>query len=296
MSSCRELADGLYLVRPLLNTEKQDILNYCSENNITFVTDSTNADSRYARNALRSEIIPELRKLQPNLCGVFDRLSKSAYDTDEFITDSAMEFIEKNCQNGICLDEFNKVHTVLRARALSILFEEFSGATLERIHIDALIELCKNARPHSSLSLEDGKLVFEAENEKITTDGFDNIPFCEGVIDIGNGIKIKVEKNPPKKTQNDPFTLDVKCEIICEDAHFRSRHEGDVIFAEKMNKKAKKLISEKKIPLNMRNNLPFLVSNNEILWIASVSVCDRIKKDKINDGENFYRITIEFES
>ena len=84
--------------------------------------------------------------------------------------------------------------------------------------------------------------------------------------------------------------------MIDEDAHFRARNEGDVIFVGKMNKKAKKLISEKKIPLDIRKILPILVSKNEILWIPSVAVCDRVKKDKIKSGESFFRITIKFEN
>ena len=87
----------------------------------------------------------------------------------------------------------------------------------------------------------------------------------------------------------------MKCDIINNDIHFRSKKEGDVIFAGKMNKKAKKLISEKKVPLNRRKKLPLLVYKDEILWIPTVAVCDRIKKDKINECTDFLRITINFE-
>lgn len=302
ISACREFSNGLYLVRPLLNAEKNDILEYCSENNIDFVTDSTNYDIQYTRNALRHEIIPRLRSLQPNLCGVFDRLSKSAYETNDFLHSSAIEFIEKNCQNGIPLDKFNESHRVLRAHTLSLLFEEFCGATLERVHVDSLIELCKKAEPHSSISLpqqvkaqiEDEKLVFLNNNTNPTPRELQLIPFCEGIIDTQNGYIIKIEKNPIKKTQKNPFCLDVQCDLIDANAHFRSRREGDVIFAGNMNKKAKKLISEKKIPLEIRNVLPILVSKNEILWIPSVAVCDKVKKGKLMENENFYRITVEF--
>jgi tRNA(Ile)-lysidine synthetase-like protein len=83
---------------------------------------------------------------------------------------------------------------------------------------------------------------------------------------------------------------------VTKDTRFRPRNEGDVIFAGKMNKKIKKLMSEKKIPLEMRNKLPLLVSNNEILWIPSVAVCDRIKEDKIKSGTDFFRISVIFEN
>ena len=301
INACRELSDGLYLVRPLLNAKKKDILEYCTKNNIDFVIDSTNEDTQYTRNALRHEIIPKLRDLQPNLCDVFERLSKSAYEANDFIHSSAVEFIEANCQNGISLDKFNAAHSALRACVLSILFEEYCGATLERVHIDSLIELCKKAEPHSSVSLpqqvkaqiENGKLVFLNHQLDTTPRELKPIPFCEGTIDPKNGYIIKIERNPSKKTKN-PFCLDVKCDLIDENTYFRSRREGDVIFSGNMNKKVKKLISEKKIPLEIRNILPILVSKNEILWIPSVAVCDKVKRGKIMTDENFYRITVEF--
>ena len=84
--------------------------------------------------------------------------------------------------------------------------------------------------------------------------------------------------------------------MIAPNAHFRSRNEGDVIFAGNMNKKLKKLLSEKKIPLDKRNKLPILVSDGEILWIPSVVACDKLKTGKIKDTDSFFRITVKFEN
>ncbi|MBO5715365.1 MAG: tRNA lysidine(34) synthetase TilS [Clostridia bacterium] len=304
MQECRPFANDLYLVRPLLKAQKQDVLALCEQNKIDFVVDSTNEDTQYTRNALRHEIIPRLYELQPNLCGAFDRLSKSARDADDFINASALEFIKNECDENIPLTHFNKLFDAQKSKVLSILFEEKYGATLERVHINAIIELCQKVIPHSSVSLphktcakiENNNLVFEKEATKNDDVAFDPIPFGEGNIDTKCGVTIKIEKNPTQKLTKNPLSLDVKCELLDQTAHFRARNEGDVIFVGKMNKKAKKLISEKKIPLDVRNVLPILVSKNEILWIPSVAVCDRIKTDKIKSGDNFFRITIKFEN
>ena len=297
---CRSFATDFYLVRPLLNSKKEDILTFCKENDIAFVTDSTNSDTKYTRNALRTEIIPKLYELQPNLCEIFERLSKSACETDVFLSACAMKFIETECTPNIPIEKFNQLFNAEKAKIISLLFEEKFDSNLERVHIDSVIELCQKAAPNSSISLpkktrariENGNLVFEKENENSNLDGFESIPFREGIIDTKCGITIKIEKNPTNTSHKSPSILDVKCELISKDAHFRPRREGDVIFSGKMNKKIKKLISEKKIPLEKRKNLPLLVSNNEILWIPSVAVCDRVKMDKINDGDDFFRIIV----
>ena len=297
MLECRAFANDLCLVRPLLNTKKEDILSYCAENSIEFVTDSTNADTNYARNFIRAELTPKMYELQPNLERVFSRLSKSANEANDFIECSAKEFIKNECEGGIPLSKFNQLHTAIKSRVLITSCD----CSLEHTHIQSLIVLCQKSIPHSSISLpsntiakiEDGMLVFDKNEEKHESEDF-CIPFAIGKIALPNGIIINIERNPTNDASKSDVFIDVKCDIINTDAHFRSRREGDVIFSGKMNKKVKKLISEKKIPLNMRNKIPLLVSENEILWIPTVSVCDRVRKTNV--GSEFFRITINFEN
>ena len=142
---------------------------------------------------------------------------------------------------------------------------------------------------------QDGAIIFALDEEMKANFSF-NVPFCEGETQICDGVTIKIEKNPIGNKTASHHSIDVSCELISSDAHFRPRCEGDVIFAGKMNKKIKKLMSEKKVSLKERNKLPLLVSNNEILWIPSVAVCDRIKADKIKSGTDFFRITVIIEN
>lgn len=299
ISECRPLSNELYLVRPILNTKKEDILSYCAENNIEFVTDSTNSDTNYARNFVRAELLPKMYELQPNLQSIFMRLSESADETSDFLKQSASDFVENSCKNGIPLFEFNQLHPALKPHVLMLS----CNSSLEYTHIQSIIALCHKREPHSSISLpnnvaakiENGTLIF-VNNEAECADEEFCVPFAIGKTVLPNGIIINIERNPiTNPSENDVF-IDVKCDIINDDAHFRSKREKDVIFAGKMNKKVKKLISEKKIPLNMRKKLPILVCKEEILWIPAVALCDRLKKGKISNGESFFRITIQFEN
>ena len=304
MSPCRAFANDLFLVRPLLNAQKDDILSYCAKNNIEFVTDSTNSDTCYARNFIRAELTPKMRELQPNLCSAFERLSSNANEANDFIDASANDFLDSEGENNISLAKFNKLHNALKSRVLMLAFDKYSnGFSLENTHIKSIIELCYKSEPHSSLSLpgkiaakiENGNLIFDVDKEFCNDEEF-IIPFAIQKTQLSNGIIINIEKNPSQIPSENDIFLDLKCDIINKDMHFRSKKEGDVIFCGKMNKKVKKLISEKKIPLNMRKKLPILAIKDEILWIPTVAICDRIKKDKINYDMDFVRITINFEN
>lgn len=49
-------------IRPLLDIERAEIESYLKQNNITWRTDSTNSDTSYLRNRIRSELVPLLNK------------------------------------------------------------------------------------------------------------------------------------------------------------------------------------------------------------------------------------------
>jgi len=64
----------LRLVRPLLDVPRTHILQYLDEYAIAWREDPSNREMRFARNWLRHQILPELRKLYPSLTSTLARL------------------------------------------------------------------------------------------------------------------------------------------------------------------------------------------------------------------------------
>jgi tRNA(Ile)-lysidine synthase len=60
-------------IRPFLNVTKDEILSYCERHEVKFVDDPSNNDTRFARNRIRANVIPELLKVNP---GLFKSLGK----------------------------------------------------------------------------------------------------------------------------------------------------------------------------------------------------------------------------
>lgn len=61
------------IVRPLLETPREDLLKMLADWGETYVTDSSNADVRYRRNRIRHELLPLLRSMNPNISAVLRR-------------------------------------------------------------------------------------------------------------------------------------------------------------------------------------------------------------------------------
>lgn len=66
MSYSRSFAKST-LFRPLLSVSRQHIEQYITDNKLPFIEDPTNSDSKYRRNFLRNDVIPELEKEWPAL-------------------------------------------------------------------------------------------------------------------------------------------------------------------------------------------------------------------------------------
>lgn len=63
MSPVSTWANGLTVVRPLLNVSREDITAYLEHHRLPWREDSSNESTEYTRNALRHEVIPRLNKL-----------------------------------------------------------------------------------------------------------------------------------------------------------------------------------------------------------------------------------------
>ncbi len=64
---------GIILVRPLLPLSREQIMAYCQEQGLKPRWDLSNLDTTFFRNRLRHNVIPELKKINPNLTTTLTR-------------------------------------------------------------------------------------------------------------------------------------------------------------------------------------------------------------------------------
>ena len=278
--------EGGTVVRPILGMSRREILEYCKKYSLEYVTDSTNVDTDYTRNMIRAEIIPALEGINGNAIENASRLSESLKNdalclegmTDWFL-DEMNEDMSFECEKILGSPK------AIANRALMALFDEISGGgSLEAVHVDAIRELCRTARPHSVLNLpcevdariEQGKLYFEkrrkadmpSEDFEITlSDGINFISDIHTEIIIGNS---QNQKNVYKKS----ILLYLDSDKICGSLKARNRRAGDKIRSGGMSKSVKKLLCDKKIPLDIRYRLPILFDDEGLVAVPLCCVRD----------------------
>ncbi len=281
---CRPCSEGM-VIRPVLAMEKSEILEYCLRNGLEFVTDSTNRDTDYTRNKIRSEILPVMKQINSGAVKNAYRTSQSLRDDSICIEILVKQFKDEALKDGgIELQKLCCAPTAVTSRALMEIYSEQSkGGSLEAVHIRALRELAANAVPHSSASLpsgfegiiEDGKLYIQKsiyedlpESYEVSlSDGKNYISQTKCEIFIGNSHNAK---NIYKKSILLSFHSDkIKGKLIA-----RNRLGGDKIKMCGMSKSVKKLMCEKKIPPELRYRLPVICDDDGILAIPFVGIRD----------------------
>ncbi len=92
----REDESGFQVVRPVLDITRDDIEKYCKEKGLEPRRDHTNEEALYARNKIRLELLPLLKKeYNPNITETLNRLGRLASEDKGYIYEKASEAYEE---------------------------------------------------------------------------------------------------------------------------------------------------------------------------------------------------------
>ena len=140
-------------IKPLIECDRQEIENYCKENNLQPRIDKTNFENEYTRNKIRNLLIPYIEEnFNPNIVDTLNRLSDVVEKEDDFfhkIVENEYKNLKITADNKeIVLDlkKFNCLDYVIKSRIILYTIKELFGSAqgIEKIHIEDIIKLCGN--------------------------------------------------------------------------------------------------------------------------------------------------------
>ncbi len=144
--------DNIY-IKPLIEITRDEIEEYCEENNLNPRHDKTNDQNIYTRNKIRNILIPMIKEeFNPNIIETLDRLSDLANKENELlkkITEETYQklLIKEEKQEIILnLKEFNKQDKIIKGRLILYVINKILGGAngITKVHIDDIIKLCQN--------------------------------------------------------------------------------------------------------------------------------------------------------
>lgn len=138
-------------IRPLINCNRNEIEDFCKENNLEPRIDSTNKENIYKRNIIRNKLIPFLKELNPNIIETLSRTSVIIAENNEFIQKEAQKNFNKIAELKsnlveIDLKDFNKMPIAMRKAIIQLSIDKLNGniRNISKKNIDDIIKLAEN--------------------------------------------------------------------------------------------------------------------------------------------------------
>lgn len=263
------------IIRPLIETDRKSIETYCEENELQYVTDSTNLECEYSRNKIRIKVLPTLCEINQNAVGALSGFASRMREQEAFLESVVNEKYAQCVKNSEFYEaEFSALDIFLKKRIAGRFLSELSHGEVEAKHIDDFLRFVGSGKALVTASAteivsRDGKIFKKPEQAEQFSVDFSlddkkvNLPFCE----------ISVEKYDTKDLQNlNKDILDnlIDCDKISNTLILRSRKDGDKFTFSKrrVTKTVKKLFNEDKISPEVRNKMIILDSDGEVVWLS----------------------------
>jgi len=285
------------IFRPLLSFSRKEILDYNKKHQIPYITDSSNLDVKYARNFIRHKIIKEMNQIYPNFvknvclfaqrCAIDEEFIESFLPMDLLIVEKDLCFIST---------KINNLNYAISSRLVKKAIEQIGiFADIEEKHIKKIVELA-SSQNGKKINLtnkliaykEYENIVIQKNNEQKKQESY---PFVIGCVTFENYGEINVEliKNDGKfKMEKGCHYLDF--DKLPSDSCWRVKKDGDVF--KKFGSGSKKLsdyMSDNKIPIRLRKNIPVLAKDNIIFFVAGFEISDLVKIS--NNTKNIIKIS-----
>ncbi len=169
MQEIEKISNNLFLFRPLLFISKNEIIDYLKFKKIKYRTDKSNKNLIYKRNHIRLKIIPELKKINPNIIKTVAKNAKNIKTLDEELENKALNWLKKNCKsNKLDAKKFREENTSIQKYILMQCHQNIIGNTqnIESIHLEECLNLINKNIGNKTKRL--GKIKISIKNNIIS--------------------------------------------------------------------------------------------------------------------------------
>ncbi len=263
--------EGITLIRPLIRCSRSSTEAFCEEQGISYALDSSNEDLSYTRNRIRHEVLPTLRKINPNISAALGRTATSLQGYQRAAQFRAETFLSTQSE-ALSADRLKTLPESDRAEVLRLMFER-KGKTLSAEQTAQALGLLEKA---------------------------------EGTVEFDRRWRLHLGQNCLTLTENAPARF-VEPMIVTEETllpdgrilgliptvateenrgalfiaplplTLRTRRAGDKISTAGGTKSLAKRMMELKIPAHKRDDLLLLADGRTVIWCEGVGISETHK-------------------
>lgn len=285
------------VIRPLIDTSREEVEAYCRENHLRPCQDSSNLELRFLRNRIRWDLIPHLSgQYNPRIGEALLRASLILREEGDYLereTRKALHSVVLRQDNGeVILDiqKLRRLHPAIRRRALRRALEELGG-DLKRITFDHIESILGMGPGKGTKKLDfPGDLVIRREYDRLVmrrSDSNNRLSFRYSLIVPGKtelrelNLVLEAESivERPTNFAKDNSVAYLDHDMLEEPLFLRNRKRGDRFQPSGMrgSKKIKDFFIDLKIPLEERDKVPLLISGDKVAWVVGYRADERFK-------------------
>ncbi|MCH9692878.1 MAG: tRNA lysidine(34) synthetase TilS [Gammaproteobacteria bacterium] len=275
MGGIRRFGSG-WLARPLLNVERESLHLYAQDSSLRWIEDPSNVDTRFDRNFLRHEIVPRLQSRWPDLSARFQRSAGHAGEAAKLLADLAaidLDLLEGRAERlpvqGLLKLSDARKRNLIRYCLRQLGLTTPTAQQLRRV-LGEVIPARADAQP--LVSWPGGAVRRYRNHLYLLQDdlavALDSQPVVDGTLELGRGLGTLCF------TPGAGFGLSE--EIFDAGLTVCARQGGENIRlpGQSHTKKLKKLLQEEGVVPWMRDRIPLLYANEQLvavgdLWIAA---------------------------
>ncbi|MFC5269384.1 tRNA lysidine(34) synthetase TilS [Adhaeribacter terreus] len=272
------------LVRPLLCMAKDDLYDYLVEKRLAWREDASNETTKYQRNLLRHEVVPVLKKLNPNLEETIFQTSERIRGAEAIFENYVAEVKNRAVKES---DEATYINVLELEKSLSLATVLHELLKPYHFPFEKSKQIAENLRNTSGTQFDSPThhLVIDREQLVITPKDlrhFASYEISETVTELqAESFTVKLKRVPAEgyKIPKGKNIAALDAGLLQFPLKLRPWQEGDWFVPLGMNgkKKISDLLIDQKVPLNLKSKVLVLTSAQSIAWVVGQRPDNRFK-------------------
>ena len=282
-----------YVIRPLLGMSREEILTYLASRELGYRIDESNFQPKYFRNQLRLELIPVLKRFNPNLIKGLSRQAEIVREDHNYLEQVAAKTLDEmtifETEDRMILQRRSLRATPLAIRrrvirlALLALARMTYGPPFGTV--EKILNHIVDGQSGSSVVSHGVRVTREYDTIVFDYEGLTSplsqscaavpqtVPIPSRIVWPLTGQTIEVTLNPISQEDlaGNPLQMKFDAETFSPSLVLRTWQPGDQFCPQGLGGKRKKLknfFSDIKLERSKRKKVPLLVSPEGILWIG----------------------------
>lgn len=292
-----------HLLRPFLGIRHDTILRYLKAHGLTYRLDSSNRDTRHARNRLRSQIIPHLQAVQPRTIEVLSRTAELLQADSDFILREAQRAValldveESDEELSASVGAWRALHPSLRGHTLRLLLQRLRGglADIDEAHFVTICQTIDGASGDVALTgrLPGGVAVFVNGPRFTLRCGLQQDAAPLGAIPLGvpGSVDTVVGRLSAQLNAMMEWGDFERLIAVCGPSHalcdadaagsiltVRSRRPGDRMrpLGAPGSRKVQDIMVDRAVPTSERQRVPVVDNGRHIVWLGGIALDQRV--------------------